>query len=139
MNANLYGRDVKSLLRVNDGSWTTNTDHLTGIPEYAPVPVITNSGIDYTNKKYDETYVENLLGPDPPLITDLNIKIVKGFFDRSRLELPISLSVNIKSDDVAKSLKSWVTKGALAPTSDFFLIFKQIRSNKITYEREDSD
>ncbi|CAB3238080.1 unnamed protein product [Arctia plantaginis] len=139
VNANLYGRDVKSLLRINNGSWTANADHLTEIPEYAPVPIITNTGIDYTNKAYDENYVENLLGPDPPLITDLNIKTTKNFFDRSRLDKQISLSVNIKTDDVAKSLKCWVSKGALAPTSDFFHIFRQIKSNKISYDREDSD
>ncbi|XP_013189851.2 uncharacterized protein LOC106134371 [Amyelois transitella] len=138
-DANLYGRDIRSLLRIHDRGWNENADHLTQIPDYQPAPVITNSGIDYTNKTYDSEYVDNLIGPDPPLLTDLNIRTTKSFFDPSRLNKQINLTVQLKSDDVAKTLKNWVMKSALAPTSDFFQIFHQIKSNKVTYCREDSD
>ncbi|XP_075989769.1 uncharacterized protein LOC142985459 [Anticarsia gemmatalis] len=137
-NAHLYGKDIPSLLHITNGS-TNLPEHLAEIPEYAPMPVITTTGIDYTNKIYDENYVENLLGPNPPLITDLNIKTTKLFFDTNRLNKSINLNVCIKTDDVAKSLKSWVSKGALAPTSEFFHIFRELRSNKISYVNEDSD
>lgn len=138
-DANLYGRDIHSLLRIHDRGWNENADHLTQIPDYQPTPIITNSGIDYTNKAYDSEYVDNLIGPNPPLLTDLNIRTTKAFFDPSRLNKQINLTVQLKSDDVAKTLKSWVMKSALAPTSDFFQIFHQIKSNKVTYCREDSD
>lgn len=138
-NANLHGRDIKSLLRINNESWKTNPDHLEGIPEYCPIPTITNNGIDYTYRQYDEAFADNLLGPNPPLITDMNIKTTNYFFDRSFLDKHINLTVSIKTDSVAKTLKAWVSKGALAPTSDFFPIFREIKSNKISYSREDSD
>lgn len=138
-NANLYGRDVKSLLQINDRAWNANADHLTEIPEYAPIPIVTSKGIDYTNKTYDENYVDSLLGPNPPVLTDLNIKTTKSFFDPSNLDKNINLNVSLKCENVAKTLKCWVTKGALAPTSDFFQIFHQIKSNKISYSRDDSD
>ncbi|KAJ8724597.1 hypothetical protein PYW08_016071 [Mythimna loreyi] len=138
-NANLYGRDVKSLLRINNRSWNANAEHLAAIPEYAPVPVITENGIDYTNKTYDENYVDAILGPDPPVITDLNIETTKDFFDKSRLNKTIKLTVNLKTENLAKTLKSWVAKGAIAPTSDLIQIFHQIKSNKINYSRPESD
>ncbi|CAH0698251.1 unnamed protein product [Spodoptera exigua] len=135
--ADLHGRDIPSLLRINDRAWNANADQLAEIPEYAPTPIITETGIDYTYKAYDENYVENILGPDPPKITDLTIKTSKPFFDASRLNKNINITINIKTDDLARSLKSWVSKGAIAPTSDLIKIFHQIKSNKISYSRDD--
>ncbi|KAL0808915.1 hypothetical protein ABMA28_012581 [Loxostege sticticalis] len=139
VNANLHGRDIPSLLRISDPRWNENVDHLAQPPEYAPVPTITKNGIDYTNRTYDEQYVDNLIGPNPPLLTDLNIRTTKSFFDPSRLNKQMNLTIQLKSEDIAKSLKAWVSRGALAPTSDFFQIYHKIKSNKITYSREDSD
>ncbi|KAF9821515.1 hypothetical protein SFRURICE_014279 [Spodoptera frugiperda] len=84
--ADLHGRDIPSLLRINDRAWNTNADHLAEIPEYAPTPIITETGIDYTYKAYDENYVENILGPNPPKITDLTIKThLVALFARSKV------------------------------------------------------
>ncbi|KAM3955987.1 uncharacterized protein ACR2FA_010041 [Aphomia sociella] len=138
-DANLYGRDIRSLLQIHNRRFTENADHLTDIPDYAPVPITTSSGIDYTYKNYDNEYVENILGPNPPLLTNLNITTTKKFYDPSKLNKQMNLRVSLKSDDVAMTLKSWVGKSALAPTSDFFKIFHQIKSNKVTYCRDDSD
>ncbi|CAH0757609.1 unnamed protein product [Diatraea saccharalis] len=139
VDAKLYGSDVNSLLRINDRACNENVEHLHELPTYEPTPVITKQGIDYTNRAYDEKYIDNILGPSPPLLTDLKITSHKTFFDPSKLNKQINLRFHLKSDDVAKSLKSWVVKGALAPTSDFFHIFNKIKSNNITYTREDSD
>ncbi|CAK1592370.1 unnamed protein product [Parnassius mnemosyne] len=136
VDASLHGRDIPSLLRIHAG-WSENADHLKEIPEYDPVPVLTKTGIDYTNKMYDEQYVDNILGPDPPLLTDLCIKSSKMFFDPQRLNKPMNLTMQLKSEDVAKTLKSWVMIGAVAPTSDFFQIFNKLKSNKITYTAEE--
>ncbi|XP_052748274.1 uncharacterized protein LOC113513370 isoform X2 [Galleria mellonella] len=138
-DANLYGRDIRSLLQIFDRRYTENADHLTEIPEYTPVPVTTRSGIDYTYKTYDIQYVDNLLGPDPPLLTNLNISTTKQFFDPFILNKQINLRVTLKSDNIASTFKAWVEKSALAPTSDFFKIFHQIKSNKVTYCKEDSE
>ncbi|XP_059047617.1 uncharacterized protein LOC131843044 [Achroia grisella] len=138
-DANLYGKDIRSLLQIYDRKFTENADHLTEIPEYAPVPVTTRSGIDYTYKAYDADYVQNILGPNPPLLTNLNITTTKKFYNPSVLNKQINLRVTLKSDNVATTFKSWVAKSALAPTSDFFKIFHQIKSNKVTYCKEDSD
>jgi hypothetical protein len=127
-----------SLLRISDEAWNENADHLNELPSYEPAPIITRTGIDYTNKTYDERYVEHILGPDPPLLTDLKIETTKTFFDPTKLSKPINLKIQLRSEDVAKSLKGWVTRGALAPTSDLFQIFHKIKSNKITYV-QDSD
>lgn len=134
-DANLYGRDIPSLLRIHAG-WSENVDNWAEAPEYAPVPVVTNTGIDYTNREYDEQYVDTILGPSPPLLTDLCVRSSKPFFDPSRLNKTMSMTVQLKSEDVARTLKSWVVKGALAPTSDFFQVFKS-KSNKITYAADD--
>ncbi|XP_063836355.1 uncharacterized protein LOC135085492 isoform X2 [Ostrinia nubilalis] len=137
-NMNLHGHDIDSLLRISDPAWNGPADHLSAPPDYAPAPVVTPNGIDYTNKTYDERYVDQIIGPQPPLLTDITITATKSFFDPSRLNKQMNLTVRLKSDDVAKSLKSWVSRGALAPTSDFFQIYHKIKSNKITYT-QDSD
>nr|XP_049696027.1 uncharacterized protein LOC110381318 [Helicoverpa armigera] len=138
-NANLSGRDIQSLLRISDRAWNANAEHLTEIPDYAPIPVITECGIDYTHKKYDEEYIDNILGPNPPIITDLTINSTRPFIDRSRLDKNIKLSLSIHTEDLAKTLKSWANKGAIGPTSEFFQIFHKIKSNNINYCKEDSD
>ncbi|CAH0404045.1 unnamed protein product [Chilo suppressalis] len=139
VNSKLYGRDVISLLRINDRACNENVEFLSSMPAYEPTPVITKNGIDYTNKAYDEKYVDGILGPNPPLLTDLKISTHESFFDPTRLNKQMNLRIQLKSQDVAKSLKAWVLKGALAPTSDFFQIFNKIKSNNITYVREDFD
>ncbi|KAI5639321.1 hypothetical protein NE865_08181 [Phthorimaea operculella] len=136
-DAQLSGRDVRSLLRVHDRHCTALANHLANPPEYNPQPVLTNTGIDYTNKAYNEQYVEEILGPDPPLLTDLTISSAKPFFDPSRLNKKITLTVTLKSEDVAKSLKTWVSKGAITPTSDFFQIFHKVKSNKIMFQDDE--
>ncbi|KAL4705094.1 hypothetical protein ACJJTC_002742 [Scirpophaga incertulas] len=136
-DAKLSGRDITSLLRISNKAWNGNADHLYQIPAYQPAPVILNNGIDYTNKAYDENYVDSILGPNPPLLTELTITTHKSFFDPSRLQKMMNLTIKLKSDDVAKSLKSWVMNRALAPTSEFFQIFHNIKSNKITYSKDD--
>ncbi|XP_049884305.1 uncharacterized protein LOC126379552 [Pectinophora gossypiella] len=136
-DAQLFGRDVKSLLRIHNQNHSEDVNHLAGTPEYNPIPVVTATGIDYTNKTYDEHYVDNLLGPNPPLLTDLIISCNKPFFDASRLDKKINLTVQLRSEDVSKTLKAWVSKNAIAPTSDFFQIFHKIKSNKITFQDGD--
>ncbi|KAG6459859.1 hypothetical protein O3G_MSEX011653 [Manduca sexta] len=138
-DAGLHGRDVASLLRIYNRAHNGEADHLAHVPEYAPVPTITPNGIDYTNKTYDNSYVDNILGPNPPLLTDLTIKSVKPFFNRDMIDKNISLKIVLKSEDVAKTLKCWVTKRALAPTSDFFQIFHNIKSNMIMYNKDGSE
>ncbi|CAG4995339.1 unnamed protein product [Parnassius apollo] len=135
-DVSLHGRDIPSLLRIHAG-WSENVDRLTEIPEYAPVPIVTNTGIDYTYKTYDQQYVDNILGPNPPLLTELYIKSSKMFFEEQRLNKQMNLTLQLKTEDVAKTLKSWVQIGALAPTSELFHIFQKIKSNKITYTAEE--
>ncbi|XP_026325531.1 uncharacterized protein LOC113234436 [Hyposmocoma kahamanoa] len=137
-DAKLFGRDIHSLLRIHDRANNENVNHLAEIPEYNPIPIVTKSAntvtIDYTNRNYNEQYVDNLLGPDPPLLTDLIVNSTENFFDPSRLQKRININVQLKSEDVAKTLKVWVSKGAIPPTSLFFNIFRKIKSNKFSID-----
>ncbi|CAH2065070.1 unnamed protein product, partial [Iphiclides podalirius] len=135
--ANLYGRDITSLLRVHAG-WGENVDNWSEAPEYAPVPVVTETGIDYTNREYDERYVETVLGPNPPHLTDLCVTSARPFFDPTRLNKPMNLTLQLKSEDVARTLKLWVQKGAIAPTSSLFNVFK-MKSNRIDLAADEND
>ncbi|KAI8431370.1 hypothetical protein MSG28_015904 [Choristoneura fumiferana] len=135
---NLHGRDIPSLLRIHDRKWNEdNIQLLNGIPEYKPTPVITDNGIDFTNKTYNEEYVEKLLGPNPPLLTDLKIQSSPAFFDPARMKKDINVTIDLKSEDVAKTLKEWVKKGALAPNSPLIQIFHEMQSNSISYQAEE--
>ncbi|XP_045508934.1 uncharacterized protein LOC123704591 [Colias croceus] len=131
-NAHLNGRDIHSLLRIYNTGNTDLADHLAGLPEYRVLPVVTKSGIDYTGRNYDEEYVQKIIGPDPPHLSKLTLTSEKDFFDPERLNKKMKLTLNLKSEDVAKSLFSWALKGAIAPTSELFTIFHKIKSNKIT-------
>ncbi|XP_004922229.1 uncharacterized protein LOC101738918 [Bombyx mori] len=138
-DAKLHGKDIPSLLRINDRAWSGMAQNLASVPDYAPKPILTYNGIDYTNRTYDAEYIENILGPDPPLLTDLTIKTSKPFFDASMLSKNINMKITLKSENVAETLKSWVVKGALAPTSEFFHIFHNIKSNNISRNIDDTD
>lgn len=126
-------------MRIYNRQYNEHADNIDGVPEYAPVPVATRSGIDYTNRHYDEDYVDNILGPDPPLLTELNITAIKPFSDKTLLDKQISLKIQLKSDDIAMTLKSWAKNGALAPNCEFLQIFDKIKSNNIVYNKDDSD
>ncbi|CAG4969839.1 unnamed protein product [Colias eurytheme] len=135
-DAHLNGPDIHSLLRIYNTGNTDLADHLAGLPEYRVLPVVTKSGIDYTGRKYDEEYVQKVIGPDPPHLSKLTLTSEKDFFDPERLNKNMKLTLNLKSEDVAKSLYSWALKGAIAPTSELFHIFHKIKSNKITFNEE---
>ncbi|XP_072946918.1 uncharacterized protein [Epargyreus clarus] len=136
-DASLHGRDVASLLRIHNQGSTGRAEHLAGLPEYQPVPSVTSSGVDYTNRSYDEQYVKAIVGPDPPLLTSLTVNIAKPFFDSHRLDKKMKIKFHLRSEDIAKTLTTWAEKGALAPTSDLFQIFHKIKSNNITYDVDD--
>ncbi|KOB77102.1 Uncharacterized protein OBRU01_04667 [Operophtera brumata] len=109
-NAQLHGKHVASLLRIADPAWTAHADHLSHPPEYCPGPTLLSNGIDYTHAHYDEAYVDSVIGPNPPLLTDLDINSTKMFFDRSKLDKAIKLSARLKTDDICRTLKTWVGK-----------------------------
>lgn len=142
-DAKLCGRDIKSLLRINDRGNDGNVDHLAEIPEYNPVPVVTKFAntvtIDYTNKAYNEQYIDKLLGPDPPLLTELTVTTTSNFYDPSRLQKKMNVRLHLKSENVAQTLKAWACKGAMPPTSDLFNIFHKIKSNKCTIDKNSDD
>lgn len=110
---------------------------LTEPPQYDPRPVLTQNGIDYTHQTYNEAYVDQMLGPEPPLLNNLDIKSEKPFFDTSRLNKTMTVSMSLKSEDVAQTLRSWVSVKAIPPTSELIKIFHHLRSNKFTYNREE--
>ncbi|KAJ0169278.1 hypothetical protein K1T71_015162 [Dendrolimus kikuchii] len=136
--AMLYGCDIHSLLRISSDVWTTEANNLATPLTYNPTPLITKNGIDYTNKDYNINYVDNILGPNPPLLTELNINSSKMFYDRDILNKPFNLKVNIKTSNLAETLKSWAVKEAIEPTSELLSIFHKCKSNCIEYSR-DSD
>ncbi|XP_038221385.1 uncharacterized protein LOC119839237 [Zerene cesonia] len=135
-DANLNGRDVHSLLRIYNTSNTDHADHLAGLPEYQVLPYVTKSGVDYTGRMYDEEYVKKIIGPDPPNLSKLTLTSERDFFDPERLNKKIKLTLNLRSEDVARTLHSWALKGAISPTSELFYIFHKIKSNKITFNAE---
>ncbi|KPJ19913.1 hypothetical protein RR48_01549 [Papilio machaon] len=128
-DANLNGRHIPSLLRIH-GGWDENQGYMTEIPKYDPVPIVTKTGIDYTNKAYDEHYVNTILGPDPPLLTDLHITTSKMLFNNVDDKL-INLKAHFSSQDIAKTLKTFVSKGSLAPNSELLHILHTAKSNRL--------
>lgn len=80
-DVSLSGQDIDSLFRIYNTGNTNRAEHLSGLPEYNPMPAITNSGIDYTGKNYDKLYVQQIVGPDPPVIKCLKIKAEKQYFN----------------------------------------------------------
>ncbi|XP_048002798.1 uncharacterized protein LOC125239300 [Leguminivora glycinivorella] len=132
----LHGRDIPSLLRVHARGAADHEDIL-GAPEYRPQPLLTDNGIDFTYKGYNEEYMEQVMGPSPPLMTDLKIQTSEPFFDPNRLKKNINLTIELKSTDIASTLKQWVKLGALKPTSPLVQIFHQTQSNSIVYQRDD--
>ncbi|XP_063545208.1 uncharacterized protein LOC134753292 [Cydia strobilella] len=134
----LHGRDIPSLLRIHArGSGADHVQLLEGAPEYRPQPLLTDNGIDFTYKGYNEEYMELVMGPDPPLMTDLKIQTSEPFFDPNRLKKNINLTIELKSPDIASTLKEWVKLGALSPTSPLVQIFHQTQNNSIAYQRDD--
>ncbi|KPJ00520.1 hypothetical protein RR46_07110 [Papilio xuthus] len=103
---------------------------MTEIPKYDPVPIVTKTGIDYTNKAYDEHYVNTILGPDPPLLTDLHITTAKMFFNNMDNRL-ITIKAHLSSQNIAKTLKTLVIKGALRPTSELLHVLHTAKSNRL--------
>ncbi|XP_013163473.1 PREDICTED: uncharacterized protein LOC106114715 [Papilio xuthus] len=128
-DANLNGRHIPSLLRIH-GGWDENLGYMTEIPKYDPVPIVTKTGIDYTNKAYDEHYVNTILGPDPPLLTDLHITTAKMFFNNMDNRL-ITIKAHLSSQNIAKTLKTLVIKGALRPTSELLHVLHTAKSNRL--------
>ncbi|XP_068627309.1 uncharacterized protein [Battus philenor] len=129
-DAKLHGYDIPSLLRIHGGS-KENVDYMPQLPEYCPVPVITKSGIDYTNRAYIENYVNTVLGPNPPVLTELRVNTSMRFFDQTILNKSMKLEMKLHSEDVAKTLKAWAIQGVISPTSKFFNVFNMLKSNKI--------
>lgn len=81
--------------------------------------------------------MDNLIGPDPPLLTNLDIQSSKQFFDPSQLDKKVSVCITLKSEDVAATLKRWVAVKAITPTSEFFHILSDLKSNKLNDVGED--
>ncbi|XP_063372078.1 uncharacterized protein LOC134660264 [Cydia amplana] len=133
----LHGRDIPSLLRIHARGSGGDHVELRGAPEYRPQPLLTDNGIDFTYKGYNEEYMELVMGPDPPLLTNLKIQTSEPFYDPNRLNKNINLTIELKSPDIAATLKEWVRLGALAPTSPLVQIFHQTQSSSITYQRDD--
>ncbi|KAG7306715.1 hypothetical protein JYU34_008141 [Plutella xylostella] len=138
-NADLNGRDLQSLLRIVDRTWNTQPQQLTEMPEYDPQPVVTENGIDFTNRAYNAQYVESIIGADPPLLNSLEIKSERPYAHPSRLKKNIAIGFSLKTENLAETLKHWVGVMAIPPTSDFVKIFHELKSNRITYHRDDME
>ncbi|XP_050677019.1 uncharacterized protein LOC126973727 [Leptidea sinapis] len=130
-NALLHGKDKDSLLRAHNPMENEVADHLAERPEYRPIPCITRGGIDYTGMTNDEEYVKRILGPNPPILTELSITTEKDIYDPTEGTRRMKMTFELKSKNIAKTLQEWVAKGAIAPTSELFYIFNEIKSNKI--------
>nr|XP_026483162.1 uncharacterized protein LOC113391416 [Vanessa tameamea] len=136
-DASLNGRDIHSLLRIYNTNHNEHPDFLASLPEYNILPITARSGIDYTGRKMDEEYASQILGPDPPQLARLTVSSEKEFFAPERLNKKMKLTLQLKSEDIAKTLQFWAAKGAILPTSDLFQIFHKIKSNKIHIEADD--
>ncbi|XP_047522750.1 uncharacterized protein LOC125061378 isoform X3 [Pieris napi] len=138
-DVSLSGQHIDSLLRIYNTGNTNQAEHLSGLPEYNPTPIITQSGIDYTGKAYDEHYVQQIIGPDPPIVRMLKIKTEKEYFNRNILNKEIKMEMDLKTEDVAKSLIHWAKLGAIPPTSELFHIFHKTKSNNFVYRGDMND
>ncbi|GBP65685.1 hypothetical protein EVAR_98398_1 [Eumeta japonica] len=137
VDARLHGQDIVSLLRIIDRTWNKDMNNLVTIPEYNPGPVITKNGIDFTNQSYNNMYIDNLIGPNPPLLRDLDVRSIQPFFDSSILNEDMAVSLTIKSENVAETLKAMVKNRSLGPTSIMFQIFNETKSNTVVYRPDD--
>lgn len=135
----LHGPDLISLYRIVDRNMDNNINRLFDRPQCKLVPEVTANGYDYTNRKHVAEHVDNLLGPDPPLLTHLEITSVKPFFDDSILDKPMRMSLVLKSDNVAETLKSWAVDRVIGPDSALLDVFHSTRSNNVLYDCDDSD
>ncbi|CAH2083778.1 unnamed protein product [Euphydryas editha] len=136
-DASLNGHDKSSLLRIYNTNHNEHPNFLDSLPEYNIMPITVRNGIDYTGRKMDEEYASQILGPDPPQLSRLTVTAEKEFFAPERLNKKMKLTIQLKSEDIAKTLQYWAAKGAILPTSDLFQIFNKIKSNKIHIEDAD--
>ncbi|XP_045456210.1 uncharacterized protein LOC123666047 [Melitaea cinxia] len=136
-DASLNGRDINSLLRIHNTNHNEHPDFLANLPEYNIMPVAVRNGIDYTGRKMDQEYASQILGPDPPQLAKLTVTAEKEFFAPEKFNMKMKLTIQLKSEDIAKTLQCWAAKGAILPTSDLFQIFHKIKSNKIHIEADD--
>ncbi|CAK1553170.1 unnamed protein product [Leptosia nina] len=133
----LSGSDIDSLLHIYNNGNTRRAEHLSTLPEYKVLPVITRSGIDYTGRNYNELYAKEMLGPNPPILTKMKIESEKEFFAPKILNKKMKVKVTLHSDSVADTLCSWAKLSVLPPTSDLFHIFHKIKSNNFHYNPDD--
>ncbi|CAG9577611.1 unnamed protein product [Danaus chrysippus] len=136
-DASLNGHDIGSLLRIFNANNNENPDFLARIPEYFVAPCITRGGIDFTGRKTDEKYTDDVLGPDPPRLDKLVVTAQRKFFDPERLNKEMRITIQLKSEDIAQTLKCWASKGAVLPTCQLFQIFNKTKSNKIHIDAND--
>ncbi|XP_041983894.1 uncharacterized protein LOC121736630 isoform X2 [Aricia agestis] len=136
-DAGLNGRDVYSLLRIINGGNTELPDHLAELPEFDDGPCTVKGGIDFTGRAAADRYAAAALGPDPPQLTKLAVTANKKFFNPDILNKKMKITIQLKSDDIAKTLHTWAVKRAIHPMSDWFRVFHQAKSNKLQVDFDD--